>query len=151
MLCENCGQRRARLRVPQIGPDGVGERLLCLSCGEAYTVEPMEKTDAREGDIHLRLLLMPEELVTGAERRLTFTRWSLCPDCGGDGDAACPRCEGAGRVSETVAIQIKAPAGLGLTDRPKILRLRGQGDARLGDGRRGHVLLHVAGAFEYAL
>jgi len=155
LLCQVCGERSARLRVSEIGPDGVAERLLCLDCGESHTIQPMECLDAKDGDLHFRLFLLPEEMSDGCTRRLEFDRWVQCPKCEGEpkgkSSRDCRACRGRGRLVEHVTLDIQVPAGMTPGERPKILRLRGMGDLRRSEDQRGSVLLHVNPALDLAL
>ena len=148
MLCEVCGKHKAKLRVPEIGPGGVTDRLMCMGCGEPHTVQPMEGQAGKPGDVHLRLFLLPKEMAEGCTRCVRLVRWSLCRECRGEPSADCPRCRGFGQTRQKARVQVEIPPGVSPGKRPKILRLQGHGDVRRADGKRGDLLLHVAGAVE---
>ena len=152
MLCQICGEREAKLRVPDIGPHGVVERLMCLSCGEPHTVQPMEGVDARDGDLHFRLFLLPKEMVNGCTRQVHLIRWAACKRCrrrrDADRDDPCRKCGGRGTVRERVRLQVSVPPGLAPGKRTRRLRVRSEGSVRRDDGKRGDVYLHVSRATE---
>jgi len=68
---------------------------------------------------------------------------TTCPSCGGDGvriTDPCPSCRGAGRVPQTVTLQVDIPPGVESNMR---LQLRGQGE--LGDpgAPRGNLQIQI--------
>ena len=152
MQCHVCGDIKARLLVPCIGPDGVSERAMCLKCGEPHTVQPMEGVKSKDGDVHLRLFLTPEEMADGCTRHVRLIRRSACPECFGVvGDEACAKCAGRGSVVERVGLDVKVPSGVTPQRKRKRLRIRGEGSLRPRDGKRGDVYLHVAWTGELAV
>jgi len=126
----------------------VADRFVCMECGHPFTVQPMERMDVADGDIHFRVFMLPKEMAEGCERYLPLTRWGLCGECGGDGtdsDGPCKCCKDRGMVREAVLFRASIPAGV---SPKKLLRLRGKGSARKRDKKRGNVWLHVSGAVE---
>lgn len=66
-----------------------------------------------------------------------------CPRCNGLGTVVrekCDDCRGAGRKPEHVKINVKIPAGVDTGNR---ISLRGEGDAGIGGGPRGDLLIDV--------
>jgi molecular chaperone DnaJ len=75
-----------------------------------------------------------------------------CPKCGGAGvvgHGRCASCHGQGRLRQAHAVTLRAPGG---TDTGARLRAAGQGDAGLGAGRDGDLIVEiaVAGSLHYA-
>lgn len=72
-----------------------------------------------------------------------FSMASVCPTCGGTGQKPgdpCKTCHGQGRVQKTKKINITIPAGI---EDGQTLRLKGQGEAGLGGGPKGDLLIEV--------
>ena len=150
MECQTCGACPARVRVNQVDENGVAVLDLCIACGKPFTVQPLERVDHREGEQHFRVLLLPEEMDEGCERHLPVTRGASCPDCEADPEAmqSCSTCRGRGSVAEQVTVRVTIPPGVSAS---KLLRVRGKGDVRLCDGKRGDLYLHVATAAQVAV
>jgi len=63
----------------------------------------------------------------------SFTHWSVCPECGGEGqkpESPCNVCKGEGRVKGEEDIKIFIPAGV---DSNQVIKVAGKGEA----GRKG--------------
>jgi len=123
--------------------EGVAERSVCDVCS-GQSLEPIESTQSRSGDIHFRLFLTDMEMAEGVLKRIRVVRHKPCPKCEGMDEVqriGCPVCAGAGVVPQAVRLTVRVPAGV----RPGIaLRLEGKGDYVSADARRGDIFLHVA-------
>src|SRR5262249_28170434 len=79
----------------------------------------------------------------GKQRGGFFSISTVCPTCGGtgrQGGRPCPGGRGGGAVGGQSRIQVKIPPGM--KDRG-VLRIAGQGEAGLGGGPRGDLLIEV--------
>ncbi|MBN2654572.1 MAG: molecular chaperone DnaJ [Nitrospirae bacterium] len=66
-----------------------------------------------------------------------------CAECGGAGRSAtalCRKCGGHGSIPSSESLKVKIPAGV---DNDSIVKLRGKGDAGIGGGPEGDLLLRV--------
>lgn len=66
-----------------------------------------------------------------------------CPECHGTGKritSACKKCRGRGKTVYTEAVKAKIPAGV---DNGSIVKLRGMGNAGIGGGSAGDLLLEI--------
>ena len=73
----------------------------------------------------------------------TVQRVVTCPTCGGTGQVPskiCKRCGGTGRVKKSEKIRVKIPAGI---EDGQILRVPGKGNAGIGGGPPGDLLIVV--------
>ncbi|MCD6531821.1 J domain-containing protein, partial [bacterium] len=73
----------------------------------------------------------------------TVQRVVTCPTCGGTGQVPskiCKRCGGTGRVRRSEKIRVKIPAGI---EDGQILRVPGKGNAGIGGGPPGDLLIVV--------
>lgn len=73
----------------------------------------------------------------------TIFSLGVCPQCRGSGEilsGSCPACGGSGSVSRNRSIEMKIPAGVG--EGAKV-RVAGEGQAGLGNGKRGDLFLRV--------
>jgi molecular chaperone DnaJ len=80
----------------------------------------------------------------GKQRGGFFSISTVCPTCGGTGRQVgrpCKECHGSGVVVGQSRIQVKIPPGM---KDGAVLRIAGQGEAGLGGGPRGDLLLEVA-------
>lgn len=101
--------------------------------------QAQERGRDTEGD----LLVTLEEVLRGSVRTVTVRQTSPCEDCGGSGGRgrrACPKCDGAGRVTATHRYQVKIPPGVREGQR---LRLAGKGEQAPGGGPAGDLYLRV--------
>ena len=72
-----------------------------------------------------------------------FSFSSACPTCHGTGrrpQPPCTTCHGEGRVEKQTHISVKVPPGI---DTGQVLRLAGQGEAGIGGGPKGDLLIEV--------
>lgn len=72
-----------------------------------------------------------------------FRVQTTCPACRGEGKIVrdkCTGCSGAGKVAETVKLDVKVPAGVDTGNR---LALRGEGEPGLNGGPRGDLIVEV--------
>ena len=72
-----------------------------------------------------------------------FRVQTVCPACRGEGKVVrdkCAGCSGAGKVPETVKLDVKIPPGV---DTGMTLSLRGEGEAGLNGGPRGDLYVEV--------
>jgi molecular chaperone DnaJ len=73
----------------------------------------------------------------------TFTRTTICPECGGEGyrpEKPCNVCNGEGRIRGEEEIEIFIPAGV---DSNQIIKIPGKGDAGRRGGKPGDLYLRV--------
>ncbi|MBT7766631.1 MAG: molecular chaperone DnaJ, partial [Bdellovibrionales bacterium] len=73
-----------------------------------------------------------------------FTMATVCPSCQGQGKVIttpCPKCRGNARISRTVDLEVKIPAGI---DHGQRLKLSGEGDSGLNGGPRGDLYVLVS-------
>jgi len=73
----------------------------------------------------------------------SFTYWSVCPECRGEGqkpEKPCNVCRGDGRVKQEETINIHVPAGI---DSQQIIKLTGKGEAGKKDGESGDLYVRI--------
>jgi len=73
----------------------------------------------------------------------SFTRWSICPQCNGEGqkpEKLCNVCAGEGRVSSDETISINIPAGI---DTNQMIEMAGQGNAGKRKGPAGNLYIRI--------
>ncbi len=73
----------------------------------------------------------------------SFTRWSVCPECKGEGqrpEKSCNVCKGEGRIKSEEKIKISIPAGI---DTNQIIKMVGKGEAGKRGGERGDLYAKV--------
>jgi molecular chaperone DnaJ len=73
----------------------------------------------------------------------TFTRSTICPECGGEGyrpEKPCNVCNGEGRIRGEEEVTIKIPAGV---DTGQVLKFEGKGDAGRRGGKSGDLLVRI--------
>jgi molecular chaperone DnaJ len=73
----------------------------------------------------------------------TFTRSTICPECGGEGyrpEKPCNVCNGEGRIRGEEEVTIKIPAGV---DTGQVIKFEEKGDAGRRGGRPGDLLVRI--------
>jgi len=73
----------------------------------------------------------------------TFTRYTTCPECGGEGvipEVPCNVCKGEGRVEGEEEIKIFIPAGV---DHHQVIKMEGKGEAGRRGGEPGDLYVRV--------
>jgi len=73
----------------------------------------------------------------------SFTRWGVCPECGGEGQKPknpCNVCKGEGRVKSQEDIRIVIPAGV---DSNQIIKIAGKGEAGRKGGEAGDLYARI--------
>jgi molecular chaperone DnaJ len=73
----------------------------------------------------------------------TFTRSTICPECGGEGyrpEKPCNVCNGEGRIRGEEEVTIKIPAGV---DTGQVIKFEGKGDAGRRGGKPGDLLVRI--------
>lgn len=73
----------------------------------------------------------------------SFSRWSVCPECRGEGqkpEKPCNVCKGEGRVKAEEKIKISIPAGV---DSNQIIKMVGKGEAGKRGGQPGDLYIRV--------
>lgn len=73
----------------------------------------------------------------------SFTRFAICPECGGEGyrpEKPCNVCRGEGRVKGEEKIKVFIPAGV---DTNQVIKVEGKGDAGRRGGRRGDLYVRI--------
>jgi molecular chaperone DnaJ len=73
----------------------------------------------------------------------TFTRTTICPECGGEGyrpEKPCNVCNGEGRIRGEEEIEIFIPPGV---DNNQIIKIPGKGDAGRRGGKPGDLFVRV--------
>lgn len=73
----------------------------------------------------------------------SFTRVSVCPECGGEGfrpEKACNVCKGEGRVKAEEKIKVFIPAGV---DNNQIIKVEAKGDAGRKGGKTGDLYVRI--------
>ena len=70
---------------------------------------------------------------------------SACHNCGGEGsvlESECSKCHGTGRITDSITLKVKIPAGV---DNGSLLRMSGEGNAGVRGAGRGdlYVVIHV--------
>jgi len=73
----------------------------------------------------------------------TFTRSTICPECGGEGyrpEKPCNVCNGEGRIRGEEEVTIRIPAGV---DTGQVLKFEGKGDVGRRGGKSGDLLVRV--------
>ena len=73
----------------------------------------------------------------------SFTRWTVCPECGGEGyrfEKPCIVCRGEGRVKGEENIEIFIPAGV---DSNQVIEIKGKGNAGKRGGKPGDLYIRI--------
>jgi len=73
----------------------------------------------------------------------SFTRWTVCPECGGEGyrpEKFCNVCKGEGRIKGEERIRIWIPAGV---DTNQLIKVEGRGDAGKRGGKSGDLYIRI--------
>lgn len=73
----------------------------------------------------------------------SFTRWSLCPECKGEGqrpEKPCNVCKGEGRVRGEEKINISVPKGV---DSHQMIKIVGRGEAGKKNGQAGDLYVRI--------
>ena len=73
----------------------------------------------------------------------SFTRNSICPECGGEGyrpEKPCNVCKGEGRIKQDETIKTFIPAGV---DSGQILKMSGKGEAGRKGGQSGDLYIRI--------
>ncbi len=73
----------------------------------------------------------------------SFTRWSICPECGGEGqrpEKPCNVCGGKGSVKGQEDIKIFIPAGI---DSNQIIKIKEKGEAGKKGGKQGDLYARI--------
>lgn len=73
----------------------------------------------------------------------SFTHWTVCPECGGEGqkpERPCNVCKGEGRIKGEENIKIFIPAGV---DSNQIIKVAGKGEAGKKGGKPGDLYVRV--------
>ena len=73
----------------------------------------------------------------------SFTKWSVCPECNGEGqkpEKPCNVCKGDGRVKRDEEIELVIPAGV---DSHRMIKIVGKGDAGKRGGQSGDIYVRI--------
>jgi len=73
----------------------------------------------------------------------SFTRWTVCPECGGEGqrpEKLCNVCKGKGRIKGEEDIKIFIPAGV---DSNQVIKISGKGEAGKKGGNSGDLYVRI--------
>ena len=73
----------------------------------------------------------------------SFTQWTVCPECGGEGqrpENPCNVCKGEGRVKGEETVKIFIPAGV---DSNQVIKVEGKGGAGKRGGSAGDLYLRI--------
>ena len=73
----------------------------------------------------------------------SFTRWTICPECGGEGNRPekfCNVCKGEGRIKGEEKIKIWIPAGV---DTNQVIKVEGKGEAGKRGGKPGDLYVRI--------
>lgn len=73
----------------------------------------------------------------------SFTRSTICPECGGEGqrpEKPCNVCKGEGRIRDEEKIKIFVPAGV---DTNQVIKAEGKGDAGRRGGKPGDLYVRI--------
>jgi len=73
----------------------------------------------------------------------SFTRYIICPECGGEGyqpEKLCNVCQGEGRIKSEANIKIFIPAGV---DTNQIIKVEGKGEAGRKRGKPGNLYIRI--------
>jgi molecular chaperone DnaJ len=73
----------------------------------------------------------------------SFTRYTVCPECGGEGhrpEKPCNVCRGEGRLKGEEIIKIWIPAGV---DTNQVIKAEGKGEAGKKDGKSGDLYIRI--------
>lgn len=73
----------------------------------------------------------------------SFTRYTVCPECNGEGykpEKSCNVCQGEGRIKAEERIRIFIPAGV---DNNQVIKIQGKGDAGKRGGKSGDLYLRI--------
>ena len=105
---------------------------------------PAEREFSQRGrDVEGDILVTIEEAVHGSVRPISLRRTTLCGECNGSGrreGKSCAACGGSGQLVKTETYQVKIPPGVREGQR---LRVAGRGEAGMGRGAAGDLLLRV--------
>jgi len=74
----------------------------------------------------------------------TFTRYTTCPECGGEGyrpEKLCNVCHGEGRIKGKEEIRVFIPAGV---DTNQIIKVEGKGEAGKRGGKPGDLYIRIS-------
>ena len=97
----------------------------------------------RGQDIQGDILVTLEEAMSGSVRSVSVRHGVACQSCAGSGQRSrrpCAVCGGTGQVAKAETYQVKVPAGVTEGQR---LRSAGRGEAGMGGGAAGDLLLRV--------
>jgi curved DNA-binding protein len=95
------------------------------------------------GNVESDIMVSLHEAFKGSVRPITLQRTRRYDRCKGSGQVnnrRCPDCQGEGQIVKTEKYQVKIPAGVREGQR---LRLAGQGEAGVGQGGAGDLILRV--------
>ena len=73
----------------------------------------------------------------------SFTRYIICPECGGEGyrpEKPCNVCQGEGRLRGEEKIKIFIPAGV---DTNQVIKVEGKGEAGRRGGKAGNLYIRI--------
>jgi molecular chaperone DnaJ len=73
----------------------------------------------------------------------SFTRYTICPECGGEGyrpEKPCNVCRGEGRLRSEEKIKIFIPAGV---DTNQVIKVEGKGEAGRRGGKAGNLYVRI--------
>jgi len=73
----------------------------------------------------------------------SFTRTTLCPECGGEGfrpEKPCNVCKGEGRIKGEDKVRVFIPAGV---DTNQVIKVEGKGDAGKKSGKAGDLYVRI--------
>lgn len=102
-----------------------------------------EEMQARGRDVEGDIMVTLDEAMSGSIRAVSLQRGVPCEHCGGSGQRngrVCTTCGGQGQVAKTDTYQVRIPAGVAEGQR---LRVPGRGEAGMGGGASGDLLLRV--------
>jgi len=74
----------------------------------------------------------------------SFTRWTVCPECGGEGqkpEKPCNVCKGEGRIKGEEDIKVFIPAGV---DSNQAIKIAGKGEAGRKGGNPGDLYVRIS-------
>jgi len=73
----------------------------------------------------------------------SFTRWTICPECKGEGqkpEKNCNVCKGEGRVTGEETVNFTVPAGV---DSNQMIKIRGKGETGKRNGQPGDLFVRI--------